>query len=131
MAKSGEGTIVKIFHLLSDNKNTMVGRKKNSYPRKPVSCYMNVYVVPSGSRNNSKALPTRGSGAGGPGMLLQWSMKARRLLKKTQMAVAVKKTAIQTVSAEGIHRSTFSRCSSIILSCCCLFFHQPHSLLLN
>ena len=79
---------------------------------------MIILLIPSGSRKSSNALPKRGSGAGGPGMVLQWLMNAKRLFVKTQIAMSVKNAAIQTVKVDGIHRATFIRCSLIIFQSC-------------
>ena len=88
------------------------------YPFLWINYAMIILLIPSGSRKSSNALPKRGSGAGGPGMVLQWLMNAKRLFVKTQIAMSVKNAAIQTVKVDGIHRATFIRCSLIIFQSC-------------
>ena len=64
---------------------------------------------------SSSALPTSGIGAGGPGIWLQCSMNASRLLEKTHNATKADVAAIYAVKVEGFQRSNWSKLSSIIL----------------
>ena len=51
-------------------------------------------IIPSGSRRSSSALPTSGRGAGGPGIWLQCSIKAKRFFENTNTVANAQTTAM-------------------------------------